>query len=105
MKSLIDRGGRLSQGLAHIRIQFGVPVSFPAQVLAEAQAAAALPIAHHADRRGPSIVVQCKTLISRLFTRQLSTEIRENPPMFSVFFRYKLLSLSYGKSTEKRWLT
>ena len=49
MKSLIDRGGRLSQGLADIRIQFGVPVSFPAQVLAEAQAAAALPIAHHAD--------------------------------------------------------
>ena len=49
MKSLIDRGGRLSQGLADIRIQFGVPVSFPAQVLAEAQAAAALPIADHAD--------------------------------------------------------
>jgi VacB/RNase II family 3'-5' exoribonuclease len=49
MKSLIDRGGRLSEGLAGIRIQFSVPASFPAQVLAEAKAAAALPIANHAD--------------------------------------------------------
>ena len=49
MKSLIDPGGRLSQGLADIRIQFSVPASFPAQVLAEARAAAACPIADHAD--------------------------------------------------------
>jgi exoribonuclease R len=49
MKSLIDRDGTLSRGLADIRTQFGVQANFSAQLLAEAQSAAARPIAGHAD--------------------------------------------------------
>ena len=37
MKSLIDRDGALSRGLADIRVQFQVPTGFPADVLAEAE--------------------------------------------------------------------
>lgn len=46
---LIDRQGALSQGLADIRAQFAVPSGFPAAVLAEADVAAAKPIAGRAD--------------------------------------------------------
>ena len=46
---LIDRQGALSQGLAEIRTQFAVPTGFPADVLAEAEAAAATPVADRAD--------------------------------------------------------
>lgn len=49
MKSLIDREGALSRGLADIRTQFAVPVGFPAEVEAAAEQAAARPIADHAD--------------------------------------------------------
>jgi exoribonuclease R len=49
MKSLIDRQGVLSRGLADIRTQFQVPLSFPPAVLAEAGLAAARPVSGHAD--------------------------------------------------------
>lgn len=49
MKSLIDREGVLSRGLADIRIQFGVPATFPPEVLAEANTAAVRPISRRAD--------------------------------------------------------
>lgn len=49
MKSLIDRQGALSTGLADIRTQFQVPDDFPADVITEAKAAAAKPIDGHAD--------------------------------------------------------
>jgi exoribonuclease R len=49
MKSLIDREGALSEGLADIRTQFGVPRTFPANVLAEATNSAARPVSDHAD--------------------------------------------------------
>lgn len=49
MKSLIDRDGALSRGLVDIRTQFVVPATFPENVLAEAEQAAARPLADHAD--------------------------------------------------------
>lgn len=49
MRSLIDRQGALSRGLADIRAQFGVPTGFPPDVLAEAEAVAARPISQRAD--------------------------------------------------------
>jgi VacB/RNase II family 3'-5' exoribonuclease len=49
MKSLIDRDGALSRGLADVRVQFGVPASFPASVSAEAELAAARPVSGHSD--------------------------------------------------------
>jgi VacB/RNase II family 3'-5' exoribonuclease len=49
MKSLIDRDGALSRGLADIRVQFAVPAAFPDNVLAEAELAAARPLSEHAD--------------------------------------------------------
>lgn len=49
MKSLIDRDGTLSSGLADIRTQFGVPTSFPGNVLEEAQKVAKRPFSGHAD--------------------------------------------------------
>lgn len=49
MKSLIDRDGALSRGLADIRTQFGVPTGFPADVAAAADVAALRPITGHAD--------------------------------------------------------
>ena len=49
MKSLIDRDGALSQGLADIRVQFEVPASFPAAVLAEAELAARHSPSAHED--------------------------------------------------------
>lgn len=49
MKSLIDRDGALSSGLAQIRAQFGVPASFPTNALAEAEQAVKRPITGHAD--------------------------------------------------------
>src|SRR4051794_20866269 len=49
MKSLIDRDGALSRGLAEIRTQFQVPADFPAEVLAAAERAAGLPLANHDD--------------------------------------------------------
>lgn len=56
MKSLIDRDGALARGLADIRSQFGVPATFPAGVLAEAQLAVDHPISGHADWTGRSFV-------------------------------------------------
>jgi VacB/RNase II family 3'-5' exoribonuclease len=52
MKSLIDRDGALSRGLADIRTQFEVPSGYPAGVMAEAEQAAARPITEHADWTG-----------------------------------------------------
>ncbi len=49
MKSLIDREGALSRGLADIRAQFAVPSSFPATVVCAAELAAARPLSAHAD--------------------------------------------------------
>ena len=49
MKSLIDRQGVLSRGLADIRSQFQVPVEFPPEALALAGLAAARPVSDHAD--------------------------------------------------------
>ena len=49
MKSLIDRNGALSRGLADIRAQFQVPAGFPAQVTGVAEQAASRPITHHGD--------------------------------------------------------
>jgi VacB/RNase II family 3'-5' exoribonuclease len=49
MKSLIDRQGVLSRGLADIRTQFQVPLEFPPAVLAEADLAAARLVSGHAD--------------------------------------------------------
>src|SRR4051794_4179297 len=49
MKSLIDRDGALSRGLADIRTQFQVPADFPPDVIAEAKSAAARPVAGHED--------------------------------------------------------
>jgi len=49
MKSLIDRDGALSRGLAEIRAEFGIDADFPAQALAEARDAIARPISDHAD--------------------------------------------------------
>jgi len=52
MKSLIDRDGALSRGLADIRTQFAVPRTFPDAVLAEAEQAAGRPITDRADWTG-----------------------------------------------------
>lgn len=49
MKSLIDRQGVLSRGLADIRTQFQVPPEFPPAVLTEARLAAARPVLGHCD--------------------------------------------------------
>jgi len=49
MKSIIDREGALSRGLADIRAQFGVPAAFPAEVEAATEAAVARPLTGHAD--------------------------------------------------------
>lgn len=49
MKSLIDRDGALSRGLADIRVQFQVPASFPDPVLADAELAARRPPSAHED--------------------------------------------------------
>jgi len=49
MKSLIDRQGVLSRGLADIRTQFQVPSEFPPAVLADADLAATRPVTGHAD--------------------------------------------------------
>jgi len=49
MKSLIDREGALSRGLADIRTQFAVPAAFPAEVEAAAEQAATRPITGDAD--------------------------------------------------------
>jgi exoribonuclease R len=50
MKTLRDPQQLLSDGLTVIRAQFQVPASFPPQVLAAAQAAAARTPSEHADR-------------------------------------------------------
>ena len=49
MKSLIDRDGALSHGLADIRVQFKVPAGFPAAVLADAELAARRSPSAHQD--------------------------------------------------------
>ena len=49
MKSLIDRDGALSRGLADIRTQFQVPSDFPPEAIAEAESAAARPVSGHED--------------------------------------------------------
>ena len=56
MKSLIDRDGILSRGLADIRTQFDVPSKFQDTVLAEAEQAAERPITNHADWTGKHFV-------------------------------------------------
>lgn len=50
MKSLADPTNALARGLAEIRAQFKVPVGFPADVLAAAEAAAKRMPSEHADR-------------------------------------------------------
>jgi len=50
MKALVDPNNALSRGLARIRTQFQVPDSFPAEVLAAADAAAKRAPTEHADR-------------------------------------------------------
>ena len=50
MKTLVDPNRALAQGLAEIRARFQVPASFPPDVLAAAEAAAARPLTQHADR-------------------------------------------------------
>ena len=52
MNSIIDRQGALALGLAQIRAQFAVPASFPADVLAEAQAVSTRATAGRADWTG-----------------------------------------------------
>jgi len=46
---LVDRQGALSRGLADIRVQFSVPAGFPADVIAEAEAAASRPVTGRSD--------------------------------------------------------
>ncbi|MEO9130419.1 MAG: RNB domain-containing ribonuclease [Sphingomonas sp.] len=50
MKALVDPDNALAQGLATIRTQFQVPASFPAEVLAAADAAAKRVPTAHVDR-------------------------------------------------------
>lgn len=50
MKAIHDPHGALVSGLSAIRAQYQVPDSFPPQVLAAAELAAARPLADHADR-------------------------------------------------------
>jgi len=52
MKALVDPSNALARGLAAIRNQFKVPDSFPDDVLAAAEAAAARAPAEHVDRTG-----------------------------------------------------
>jgi VacB/RNase II family 3'-5' exoribonuclease len=49
MKTIIDRQGALKSGLADIRVQFEVPDSFPADVLAQAAATSRRPLTGRAD--------------------------------------------------------
>ena len=50
MKTLVDPHKALSQGLADLRTRFKVPASFPAPVLAAAEAAAQRAPSEHVDR-------------------------------------------------------
>lgn len=50
MKALVDPSNALTRGLAAIREQFQVPASFPPEVLAAAELAAARPLDGHVDR-------------------------------------------------------
>src|SRR4030095_16808924 len=50
MKALVDPNNALTRGLARIRSQYQVPDSFPADVLAAAEAAAKRDPAAHVDR-------------------------------------------------------
>ena len=50
MKTLIDPGNALSQGLAALRVRFKVPEGFPPEVVAAAQAAAQRAPSEHVDR-------------------------------------------------------
>ena len=56
MKSLIDRDGALSRGLADIRTQFAVPSTFPPAVTSAAEQAIARSISDHADWAGKAFV-------------------------------------------------
>lgn len=56
MRVLRDPDCLLSEGLAQIRAQFRVPESFPAPVLAAAEAAAKRPPSEHRDRTGEHFV-------------------------------------------------
>lgn len=56
MKALVDPDHRLAQGLAAIRAQFQVPATFPADVLAAAEATARRTPDAHADRTGTRFV-------------------------------------------------
>jgi exoribonuclease R len=50
LKAIYDRFGALKGGLDSIRVQYKLPAAFPADVEAEAKAAAARPLADHVDR-------------------------------------------------------
>ncbi|MBY8824419.1 RNB domain-containing ribonuclease [Sphingomonas colocasiae] len=50
MKAIVDPSNALARGLAAIREQFQVPASFPPEVLAAADRAAARPLDGHVDR-------------------------------------------------------
>lgn len=56
MKAIVDPGNVLAQGLAAIRSQFQVPASFPAPVLAAAEAAAKRTPTAHVDRTDRAFV-------------------------------------------------
>jgi exoribonuclease R len=71
MKSLIDRDGALSRGLTEIRVQFGVPTSFPTNVSAEANLAAVRPISGYldwADRSFVTLDPQASTDLDQAFS-------------------------------------
>src|SRR6185295_14297816 len=50
MKALIDPDNALGRGLSAIRARFGIPDSFPAEVLAAAEKASGRAPTEHADR-------------------------------------------------------
>lgn len=56
MKTIVDPGNVLAQGLAAIRSQYQVPPAFPPAVLAAAEAAAKRAPTAHADRTGRAFV-------------------------------------------------
>lgn len=52
MKTLADPTHMLARGLAEVRREYAVPDTFPAEVLAAAEAAARRPLTQHVDRTG-----------------------------------------------------
>lgn len=66
MKTIYDRSGRLKGGLAAIRSQYELPAAFPAEVEAEAAAAATKPLSGFADRTNMHFVTLDPTSASDL---------------------------------------